>query len=154
MTKIKVNVKRLPHSEGLDLPFYATKDSAGMDLYSATSDDEVIKPGERKLVPTGLCFGIPGGYEIQIRPRSGLALKNGITVLNTPGTIDADYRGEIGVVLMNHSNEDFVVERGLRIAQAVLAPVWQIQWNEVDDLDETIRGSGGFGSTGIKKDLN
>ena len=151
MTKVKVDIKRLPHSEGLDLPFYATVDSAGMDLYSAVEENVVIKSGEHKLIPTGLCFGLPSGYEVQVRPRSGLALKNGITVLNTPGTIDADYRGEIGVILMNHSKDDFVVERGLRIAQAVLAPVWQIEWNEVDELDETTRGAGGFGSTGVKK---
>ncbi|MGB1361508.1 MAG: dUTP diphosphatase [Alphaproteobacteria bacterium] len=151
MNKVTVSIKRLPHSEGLDLPFYATTDSAGMDLYAAVENDVVIKSGERALIPTGLCFGIPSGYEVQIRPRSGLALKNGISLVNTPGTIDADYRGEIGIILINHGAEDFVVERGLRVAQAVLAPVWQIQWNEADNLDATERGEGGFGSTGVKK---
>ncbi len=150
MKNIQVAVKRLDHGKDLDLPFYATKDSAGMDLLAAIEKSMVVAPQERVLVPTGLAFALPSGYEVQVRPRSGLALKNGISVVNSPGTIDADYRGEVGVILINHGTEDFVITRGMRIAQAVLAPVWQISWNEVLDLDETVRGAGGFGSTGVQ----
>jgi dUTP pyrophosphatase len=121
-----------------------------MDLLAAVSAPVVIAPGERALIPTGLKMAIPAGYEIQVRPRSGLALKNGITLPNSPGTIDEDYRGELGVILMNAGNEPFTVERGMRIAQAVLAPVTRGVWREVTELPESARGAGGFGSTGTK----
>jgi len=141
-----VQVKRLPHGEGLDLPAYATSGAAGMDVLSA--EDVVLKPGERHAVATGLAVAIPTGYEIQVRPRSGLAFKHGVTVPNTPGTIDSDYRGELKVLMINHGPEDFPIKRGERVAQLVLAPVTQARWDEVVVLDETDRGSGGFGSTG------
>ena len=150
MQKVPVAVKRLDHGKDLDLPCYATTDSAGMDLLAAVGEDITVTSGSRALIPTGLSFALPGGYEVQIRPRSGLALKNGISLVNSPGTIDADYRGEVGIILINHGDEDFVITRGMRIAQAVLTPVWQISWNEVSELDVTVRGTGGFGSTGIK----
>jgi len=143
---IGVQVKRLPHGEGLDLPAYATSGAAGMDVLSA--EDVVLKPGERHAVATGLAVAIPTGYEIQVRPRSGLAFKHGVTVPNTPGTIDSDYRGELKVLMINHGPEDFPIKRGERVAQLVLAPVTQARWDEVVVLDETDRGSGGFGSTG------
>ena len=143
---IKVEVKRLPHGEGLPLPAYATAGSAGMDIVSA--EDVTIAPGSRHPVATGLSVAIPQGYEIQVRPRSGLAFKHGITVPNTPGTIDSDYRGELKVLLINHGPDDFAIARGDRVAQLVLAPVVQAAWDEVDELDATERGSGGFGSTG------
>lgn len=145
---VDVRVRRLPHGADLPLPAYQTADSAGMDLLAAIAEDVVIAPGERTLIPTGLAIALPPGYEGQVRPRSGLALRNGITQLNTPGTIDADYRGEIGVILINHGAEPFTVTRGMRIAQMVVAPVIQARWNEVAELDETERGGGGFGSTG------
>lgn len=148
MKKININIKKLEHGEGLELPFYATESSAGMDLQAAIKEDLTIAPGERKLVPTGFCMGLPAGFEAQVRPRSGLALKNGITVLNTPGTIDADYRGEICVILVNLGQEKFVINRGMRIAQMIIAPVTQANLHVVSDLDETARGQGGFGSTG------
>jgi dUTP pyrophosphatase len=147
---VDVKVRRLPHGADLPLPAYQTADSAGMDLLAAIGEDVVLAPGERKLIPTGLAIALPPGYEAQVRPRSGLALRNGITQLNTPGTIDADYRGEIGVILINHGAEPFTVTRGMRIAQMVVAPVIQARWNEVTELDETERGSGGFGSTGTR----
>ncbi len=143
---VGVQVKRLPHGEGLDLPAYATSGAAGMDVLSA--ENVTIKPGQRHAVETGLAVAIPAGYEIQVRPRSGLAFKHGITVPNTPGTIDSDYRGELKVLLINHGHEDFVIQRGERVAQLVLAPVTQAAWEEVVVLDETDRGAGGFGSTG------
>jgi len=149
MSPLPVELVRLPHAEGLDLPHYASSGAAGMDLLAAIDSDMIIRAGERALVPTGLKIGLPAGYELQIRPRSGLALKHGITLPNTPGTIDEDYRGEIGVIILNTSREDFVVTRGMRIAQAVLAPVIRLTWVEVSELDETARGTGGFGSTGI-----
>jgi dUTP pyrophosphatase len=145
---VNVNIKRLPNGQDLELPRYATAQSAGADLLAAIDADIVINPGERKLVPTGIALGLPADYEAQVRPRSGLALKNGITVLNTPGTIDADYRGEVCVILVNLSQEAFTVSRGMRIAQMIIAPVTQAEWNIVDNLDETARGAGGFGSTG------
>ena len=132
------------------LPSYATALSAGMDLRANLDGPIVLKPMERRLVPTGLYIALPEGYEAQVRPRSGLALKKGITVLNSPGTIDADYRGEIGVILINLSAEDFIVEDGERIAQMVIARHERVEWKEVDELDETQRGAGGFGSTGSK----
>jgi dUTP pyrophosphatase len=143
---VPVLVKRLPHGEGLALPGYATHGAAGMDVLAA--EDVVLAPGARHAVATGLAMAIPPGYEIQVRPRSGLALKHGITVPNTPGTIDSDYRGELKVILINLGGEDFSIQRGDRVAQLVLAPVVQAGWHEVTDLDETARGAGGFGSTG------
>ncbi len=144
--RIGVQVKRLPHGEGLALPAYATGGAAGMDVLAA--EDVTLTPGQRHAVATGLALAIPQGYEIQVRPRSGLALKHGITVPNTPGTIDSDYRGELKVILINHGAEDFAIARGDRVAQLVLAPVTQAAWDEVETLDETARGAGGFGSTG------
>ena len=143
---VSVRIKRLPHGHGLDLPAYATSGSAGMDVLSAES--VTIRPGQRHAVATGLSVAIPQGYEIQVRPRSGLAFKHGISVPNTPGTIDSDYRGELKVILINHGSDDFPIARGDRIAQLVLAPVTQAAWEEVEELDETARGEGGFGSTG------
>jgi dUTP pyrophosphatase len=139
-------VKRLPHFEGLELPAYATDGAAGMDVLAA--EELVLAPGARHAVATGLALAIPAGYEIQVRPRSGLALKHGITVPNTPGTIDSDYRGELKVILINHGAESFAIRRGDRVAQLVLAPVVHASWLKVDELDETQRGEGGFGSTG------
>jgi dUTP pyrophosphatase len=145
-----IPIRRLPHAEGLPRPAYETSGSAGMDLRAAVADGEalVIKPGARDMVPTGLAFAVPAGFEAQVRPRSGLAAKAGVTCLNTPGTIDSDYRGEVKVILINLGAEDFTIRRGDRIAQLVIAPVAQASWQEVDDLDETSRGAGGFGSTG------
>jgi dUTP pyrophosphatase len=143
---VPVRVKRLPHFEGLELPAYATDGAAGMDVLAA--EDISLAPGGRHAVATGLAFAIPSGFEIQVRPRSGLALKHGITVPNTPGTIDSDYRGELKVILINHGNEAFEVRRGDRVAQLVLAPVTRASWLKVDELDHTTRGEGGFGSTG------
>ncbi len=148
MTTVRVDVKRLPHGNDLPLPAYATEQSAGLDLMAAVEADVTLAPGDRALVPTGLAIALPPGYEAQVRPRSGLALKNGVTVLNSPGTVDADYRGEVGVILSNHGAEPFTVSRGMRIAQMVVAPVTQLAWNEVDDLTDSERGAGGFGSTG------
>ena len=148
-TTIEVVVKILAHGEGLPLPEYKTVLSAGADLLAAVTEDMVLEPGARALVPTGLSIALPMGYEAQVRPRSGLALKNGITCLNTPGTIDADYRGEVGVILANLGAEPFTVTRGMRIAQIVIAPVTQLRWHVEDDLPETDRGAGGFGSTGV-----
>jgi dUTP pyrophosphatase len=147
---IPIRVRRLPHSEGLPLPAYTTAGAAGMDLLAAVADPVTIEPNQRALIPTGLTIALPPGYELQIRPRSGLALRHGITLPNSPGTIDEDYRGEISVIVLNTGNEAFVVERGTRIAQAVLAPVSRAVWHEVDSLDITMRDTGGFGSTGIK----
>jgi len=145
---IPVRLRRLPHGEGLPLPGYATAQSAGMDLVAAVTEPVTIAPGARALIPTGICIALPPDHELQVRPRSGLALKYGITVLNAPGTIDADYRGELGVILHNAGDTPFVVQRGDRIAQAVLAPVLRATWVDSESLEETQRGSGGFGSTG------
>lgn len=145
---VSVAIKRLAHGGGLPLPSYATEDSAGMDLSAAVASDLVLKPGARAVVPTGFAIALPRGYEAQVRPRSGLAAKNGVTVLNAPGTIDADYRGEVGVILVNHGQSDFVVTRGMRIAQMVIAPVSPARMAEVAELPATRRGAGGFGSTG------
>jgi dUTP pyrophosphatase len=147
---LHVDIVWLPHGEGLDLPQYQTPHSAGMDLAAAIAPDArlKLKPGERAVVPTGLALSLPPGFEAQVRPRSGLAFKHGITCLNTPGTIDADYRGEIKVLLINHGQEEFVIRRGERIAQMIVAPFTQAQWRLVEDLTETPRGEGGFGSTG------
>jgi dUTP pyrophosphatase len=145
-----VPIRRLPHGQDLPLPAYETAQAAGMDLRAAVPPDAplTLKPGSRAAVPTGLAFALPPGFEGQVRPRSGLALKAGVTCLNTPGTIDADYRGEVKVILINLGEEDFVIRRGERIAQLVIAPVVQAAWAEVESLDDTTRGAGGFGSTG------
>ncbi len=148
MTAPHVAIQRLPHGRNLPLPSYATADAAGMDLLAAVETDIVIGPGNRVLVPTGIALALPAGYEAQVRPRSGLALKHGITVLNAPGTIDADYRGEVGVILVNLSAEPFAIRRGERIAQLVVAPVTRAVLDEVADLPTSARGAGGFGSTG------
>ena len=148
--RVEVRVKRLPHGEGLPLPQYQTADSAGLDLLAAIPENAtvVIEPRARELVPTGLVVELPSGFEAQVRPRSGLALKSGVTVLNAPGTIDADYRGEVGVILVNHGAEAFEITRGARIAQLVIAPVSRAILLETDALGDTVRGTGGFGSTG------
>lgn len=145
---IRLQMMQLPHGEGLPLPSYAKPGDAGMDLLAAVQEEVTLHPGERMLIPTGICIAVPEGYEAQVRPRSGLALKKVITVLNTPGTIDAGYRGEIGVILINLSPDVFTVQRGDRIAQLVVAPVIQAEIEQVTSLDETERGDGGFGSTG------
>jgi dUTP pyrophosphatase len=147
-----LGIVRLPHSEGLPLPAYETEGAAGMDLRAAVPEDRpvLLLPGKRALVPTGLIMEVPAGFEAQIRPRSGLALKHGITCLNTPGTIDSDYRGEVMVLLVNHGEEDFEISRGMRIAQAVIAPVAHVTVEERSLSSETTRGAGGFGSTGTK----
>ena len=145
---VNIQVKRLPHGADLPLPSYESSGAAGMDLRAAVGERMRLEPGARALVPTGLAIALPEGFEAQVRPRSGLALKQGVTCLNTPGTIDADYRGEVGVILINNGSEPFAIERGDRIAQLVIAPVTQGTWVEVDTLDETLRGSGGFGSSG------
>jgi dUTP pyrophosphatase len=147
---MRIMVRRLPHAEGLPLPAYATPGAAGMDLLAAVEAAMVIAPGARALIPTGLVMALPPGHELQIRPRSGLALRHGITLPNTPGTIDEDYRGEVQVILLNTGTEAFTVERGARIAQAVLAPVVRASWEEVETLDSTTRHDGGFGSTGTR----
>ena len=143
---IEIRIQRLPNGGGLPLPAYASDGAAGMDVVAAES--LTIRPGTRHAVATGFAMAIPAGYEVQVRPRSGLALKHGITCLNTPGTIDSDYRGEVKVILINLGEEDVVIRRGDRIAQMVVAPVVQADWSEVDSLDATARGAGGFGSTG------
>jgi dUTP pyrophosphatase len=147
--KVRVPVKRLDHGKGLDLPEYMSDHASGMDIRAAIDSAVEIKPMERVLIPTGLALAIPEGYEVQIRPRSGLAIKHGITVINSPGTIDADYRGEIKVGLVNLSDAPWIVERGQRIAQMVLSRVWHALWDEMDKLPETGRGKGGFGHSGI-----
>ncbi len=143
---IRIALKRLPHGEGLPLPTYASADAAGMDVVAAES--LTLAPGQRHAVATGFAVAIPPGYEIQVRPRSGLALKHGITCLNTPGTIDSDYRGEVKIILANLGGEDFAIARGERIAQLVPAPVLRADFDVVEELDDTVRGVGGFGSTG------
>ena len=145
----RVAVQRLAHGADLPLPTYATPQSAGLDLMAAITGEVTLAPGARQLVPTGLAIALPVGFEAQVRPRSGLALKHGITVLNSPGTIDADYRGEVQVLLINHGTQPFVIKRGDRIAQMIVAPVTQIAWHTVETLNETERGAGGYGSTGI-----
>jgi dUTP pyrophosphatase len=147
--EVTVAVQRLPHAADLPLPAYATPDSAGLDLLAAIETPVELAPGQRRLVPTGLKIALPAGYEAQVRPRSGLALKHGITLLNSPGTIDADYRGEVGVILVNLGDTTFTIQRGERIAQMVVAPVSRLTWREQkEDLATTQRGEGGFGSTG------
>lgn len=152
MAEAEIAVTRLPHAEGLPLPAYATAGAAGMDLLAAVPADMpvTIPPGGRALIPTGLRMALPPGHELQVRPRSGLALRHGIVLPNSPGTVDEDYRGEVGVILLNTGTEPFTVERGARIAQAVLAPVTRAAWREVGELPTTGRGTGGFGSTGAR----
>jgi dUTP pyrophosphatase len=147
---VTVRIRRLDHAAGLPLPAYETADAAGMDLRAAVTDGEpfVLEPGARGAVPTGICIALPPGFEAQVRPRSGLAVKSGVTALNSPGTIDADYRGEIKVILINHGADTLTIRRGDRIAQMVVAPVTRAAWDEVETLDDTARGAGGFGSTG------
>lgn len=150
MSEVKVKLLPLEHAVGLQLPTYATEQSAGMDLSAALEEALELGPGDRALIPTGLSIALPAGYEAQIRPRSGLAVKNGVTVLNSPGTIDADYRGEIKVILINHGQEAFTIERGMRIAQMVVEKYETVGWEVVETLDESERGTGGFGSTGTE----
>lgn len=147
--QLTVKIKRLPNAEGLDLPRYETALAAGCDVRAAIDEPITLGTGERFMVPTGLAIALPPGWEAQMRPRSGLAAKHGIACVNAPGTIDADYRGELKVILINHGAEDFVINRGERIGQMVFAPVFQARFEEVDELDETERGTGGFGSTGV-----
>lgn len=142
--------KILSHAKDLPLPSYESRSAAGMDIRAALDESIILKPGKRTLIPTGLKIAVPEGYEAQIRPRSGLAIRNGITMLNSPGTIDADYRGEVKVIAINHGEEDFTINHGDRIAQMVIAPVTQFSIQEVENLDETERGEGGFGSTGVR----
>jgi dUTP pyrophosphatase len=149
MNKVKVNIQKLPHGEDLALPRYETELAAGMDLRAAVDEPITLAPGERKLIPVGIAIALPAGYEAQVRPRSGLALKHGITCLNSPGTVDADYRGEIRIILINLGQEPFTISRGERIAQMIIAPVTQGEWVEVNSLDETKRGADGFGSSGV-----
>ena len=148
---VHIGVRRLAHGADLPLPAYATPASAGMDLTAAIPENKIftLETGKRMLIPTGMCIELPDGYEGQVRPRSGLALKHGITVLNAPGTIDADYRGEVSVLLINHGDQPFEITRGMRIAQLVVAPVVQAVWDERVTLAETSRGAGGYGSTGV-----
>ena len=150
-TRPTLNLIRLAHGRGLDLPAYETKGAAGMDLRAAIEDGTTLTlaPGKRALVPSGFIFEIPEGFEAQIRPRSGLAFKNGITCLNSPGTVDSDYRGEVKVLLINHGDEPFEITRGMRIAQVVIAPVTQVRVAEINEVSDTARGAGGFGSTGV-----
>ena len=149
---ITISLLKLPHGEGLPLPTQATSQSAGVDLMAALKDPVLLKPLERKLIPTGLSIALPEGYEAQIRPRSGLALKHGLTVLNSPGTIDADYRGEIQIILINLSADEFLVERGMRIAQMVISSVTPFRWKEIEQHEDADQNNrlGGFGSTGLR----
>jgi len=146
-----VAIKRLPSGHDLPLPAYQTELSAGLDLSAAVEADVVLAPGAHTIIPTGFAIALPAGFEGQVRPRSGLAAKHAVTVLNSPGTIDADYRGEVGVILINHGNASFTVTRGLRIAQLVVAPVRTIMWEEKEELADTARGAGGYGSTGVAR---
>ncbi|PIR39658.1 MAG: dUTP diphosphatase [Alphaproteobacteria bacterium CG11_big_fil_rev_8_21_14_0_20_39_49] len=148
---IIVEIKQLENAQGLDLPYYATEHSAGMDLQAAIAEDITLKPNQRAIIKCGISIALPDGYEAQIRPRSGLAYKSGITVLNAPGTIDADYRGEVGVILINLGEDSFTISRGDRIAQMIIAPYIKADLQVVTKLSETVRGAGGFGSTGLKE---
>lgn len=149
MTDVAVSIQRLPHGTDLALPDYATSQSAGMDLLAAVAEDITLAPGERRLIPTGIAIALPPDYEAQVRPRSGLALKHGITVLNAPGTIDADYRGEVGVILINLGDAPFSISRGSRIAQMIVTCHARVSWEESDVLESSARGASGFGSTGL-----
>jgi len=145
---LNVKIKKLAHGTDVPLPTYMSDHAAGMDLYAAVAKETVIPPGEWKLVPTGMAIALPEGFEAQVRPRSGMALKQGISILNTPGTVDADYRGEVGVILMNHSKKDLIIKRGDRIAQMIVNKIERIKFEEVDELPGTQRGAGGFGHSG------
>ena len=147
MGKINVCIQRLAGNEEIELPQYMTNQAAGMDIFAAVAKEEIIKPGERKKIPTGIAIAVPEGYEAQIRPRSGLAIKEGITLLNSPGTIDADYRGEIALIVINHGDKPFTISRGMRLAQMVIQKVYQAEWVETEELPSTARGAGGFGHT-------
>ena len=147
MEKVKVCIQKFPGNEDIPLPQYMTAQSAGMDIFAAVSEEEIISPGQRKKIPTGIAVALPEGYEAQIRPRSGLALNDGVTLLNSPGTIDADYRGEIALIVINHGEQPFVVKRGMRLAQMVVQNFFQVEWVETSALNDTSRGSGGFGHT-------
>jgi dUTP pyrophosphatase len=151
---MKVDVKRLPHAADLPLPAYATEGAAGMDLMAAIDSDITLSPGDIIAVPTGISIALPRGMEAQVRPRSGLALKSGVTVLNAPGTVDCDYRGEIKVILINHGKADFLITRGTRIAQLIIAAYTRTEWHETSELGTTERAEGGFGSTGLKAGRN
>lgn len=148
--QVRIAIKVLDHAKDLPLPSYATPQSAGMDIVAAIDAPITLNTGDSAMVATGISIALPAGYECQVRPRSGLAAKNGVTVLNAPGTVDADYRGEIKAILINHGKVPFTIERGMRIAQMVIARYEQAQWDVVSELDETSRGAGGFGSTGVK----
>lgn len=150
MNEIKIRLQTLPHGANLELPRYESASAAGMDLRAALTEDMALEPGRFALIPTGFAMALPVGFEAQIRPRSGLAAKSGVTVLNAPGTVDADYRGEVKICLINHGSAPFVITRGMRIAQMVIAPVTQAHWQITAELDETARGAGGFGSTGTE----
>jgi dUTP pyrophosphatase len=147
MEEIRIPIQRFSGCEDISLPRYMTEHSAGMDIYAAVQTDETILPGQRKMIPTGIAIALPVGYEAEIRPRSGLAVKNGVTLLNSPGTIDADYRGEIGIIMINHGEKPFVIRRGDRIAQMIVHQVCRISWIACEQLDVTSRGNGGFGHT-------
>ena len=147
MEKIQIHIQKIAGCEDIPFPKYMTEQSAGMDIFASVASDETIQPGERRKIPTGIAMALPDGYEAQIRPRSGLAIHNGVTLLNSPGTIDADYRGEIALIVINHGDAPFVVQRGMRLAQMVVQKVCQAQWVESTTLNETARGSGGFGHT-------
>lgn len=148
MEEIIVSIEILKSGEDISLPCYMTDGSAGMDIFAAVEKEEFIHPGDRKIIPTGIAIALPEGYEAQIRPRSGLAIKNGVTLINSPGTIDRDYRGEIKIIMINHGKTPFVVTRGDRIAQMVVHRVCRVSWNVTKNLSETLRGKGGFGHTG------
>jgi dUTP pyrophosphatase len=147
MEKIKVSIQKIAGSEDISLPAYMTDQSAGMDICAAVNEETIILPGQRKKIPTGISIALPEGYEAQIRPRSGLAINQGITLLNSPGTIDADYRGEIALIVINHGSAPFAVTRGMRLAQMVVQKIFQVDWVEVAELNNTSRGTGGFGHT-------
>ncbi|MEN6317777.1 MAG: dUTP diphosphatase [Syntrophaceae bacterium] len=147
MDEIRIPVRKFTGCEDIFLPRYMTEHSAGMDIYAAVETDETILPGQRKMIPTGIAIALPVGYEAEIRPRSGLAVKNGVTLVNSPGTIDADYRGEIGIIMINHGEKPFIVKRGDRIAQMIVHQVCRVSWVACDELDVTSRGNGGFGHT-------
>ena len=146
---MRIAIQRLPHARDLALPTYATSGAAGLDLLAAVMSETILKPGERKAVPTGIALALPDGFEAQIRPRSGLALRHGVTVLNAPGTIDSDYRGEVTAILINHGDAPFAIARGMKIAQLVVAEHARVEWHETANLETTARGAAGFGSTGL-----
>ena len=147
MEKINVCIQKLAGNEDIPLPQYMTNQAAGMDIFAAVAEEEIVLPGGRKKIPTGIAIALPEGYEAQIRPRSGLAIKQGVTLLNSPGTIDADYRGEIALIVINHGEEPFIIRRGLRLAQMVIQKIYQVVWVEAEELNSTTRGAGGFGHT-------